>query len=118
MLPSSCPGCRGTRAVVQLLPGASNLRIDRDGFTCRSLFRSWSVRWDEVDHFFVVSLRQSGLRVHQMVGWNHLVAGGSRGRRLSSALAGCEGALPDTCGMKAAALADHLNRCLERSRAG
>lgn len=54
-------------AAVQLLPGASSLRIDRDGFTCRSLFRSWSVRWDEVE---------------------------------------------------AAALADHLNRCLERSRAG
>jgi hypothetical protein len=103
-------------AAVQLVPGASSLRIDREGFTCRSLFRSWSVRWDEVDHFFVVALRQGGVRVHQMVGWNYLVASGSRGRRLSSALAGCEGALPDTYGMKAAALADHLNRCLARSR--
>ena len=106
--------------LVQLLPGSSSLRIDRDGLTCRSLYRRFSVRWDEVDRFFVVTLRQGGFRVHAMVGWNYLPGRGppGRGRRLSSALAGCEGALPDTYGVKAAELADRLNGCLERSRSG
>ena len=104
--------------LVQLLPGASSLRIDRDGLTCRSLYSRFVVRWDEVDRFFVVALRQGGFRVHQLVGWNYLAGRGppGRGRRLSSALAGCEGALPDTYGVEAAELADRLNRWLERSR--
>jgi hypothetical protein len=108
----------GLVAVVSLIPGANSLRIDDDGLTCRSLFRRWSVRWGEIDRFFVVETRQGMFRVRDLVGWNYLPGPGTggRGRWLSAALAGCEGALPDTYGMKAAELADHLNRCLARSR--
>ena len=106
--------------LVQLLPGASSLRIDCDGLTCRSLYSRFAVRWDEVDRFFVVALRQGGFRVHEVVGWNYLAGRGppGRGRRLSFALTGCEGALPDTYGVKPAELADRLNGLLERSRSG
>jgi hypothetical protein len=107
-------------AVVQLLPGASSLTIDGDGLTCRSLFRRWAVRWGDIDRFHVVVIRHGGLRVHQLVGWNYLSGRGpgGRGPRISSALAGCEGALPETYGMKAAELADFLNRQLDVSRSG
>jgi hypothetical protein len=103
-------------AAIQLIPGASSLRIDGDGLTCRSLFRSWTVRWDEIDRFFVVAIRQGGFRVHELVGWDYVAGAVRRGGRLSSALAGCEGACPDTYGMTASELADRLNRCLEQSR--
>ncbi|HEU5058858.1 MAG TPA: hypothetical protein VFU21_20130 [Kofleriaceae bacterium] len=106
-------------AIVHLVPGASSLSIDGDGLSCRSLFRRWSVRWDDIDRFYPVAIRQGGVRVHQMVGWDYLPGRGppGRGRRLSSAIAGCEGALPDTYGMTAQELADLLNRLLDESRA-
>jgi hypothetical protein len=105
-------------AVIQLLPGSTYLHVDESGFTFCNFFRRTTVPWSVVDEFFVVTLKQSGIRVHSMVGFNY-VASYDRaflGRRIARVVGKCEGALPDTYGKKAEELADFLNACLERAR--
>ena len=101
-------------AIVQMLPGSSYLRITDDGLSFASMFRVTNVPWNVIDHFFVVSMKQTGMTVHKMVGFNFVPSydRAKTGRRISSAIAQCEGALPDTYGKKAEELADILNRCL------
>lgn len=90
---------------VQMLPGASRLRLDRHGFTFTSLFRSSTVPWSEVSGFFVAPV---GGRA--MVCWEYAanVPRDVRSRRLSRALAGVEAGLPETYGLRAEALAELL----------
>jgi hypothetical protein len=102
-------------ALIELLPNSTYLRISPEELTFANMFRETKIPWNLVDSFFVVTMRQSGMKVHCMVGFNY-VPGYDRarlGRRLSSALAQCEGALPDTYGKSADELADLLNRCLQ-----
>lgn len=96
---------------VQMLPGASRLRLDRDGFTVTSLFRSSTVRWSEVSRFFVA---QVGGRA--MVCWDYAgaVPRSTASRRLSRTLAGVEAGLPDTYGLNAEALAELLEDWRQR----
>jgi hypothetical protein len=106
-------------ALLQLLPGSSYLQIDDTGLTFSSLFRKTSVRWSDVDEFFVVTLRQSGLSVLKMVGFNY-VSSYDRlriGRRFAAAIAKCEGALPDTYGKGAEELAVLLNSYHQMAKA-
>lgn len=102
-------------ALVQLLPGSTFLRVSEDGFTFCSLFRSTTYGWHVIDEFTVVEMKQGGLTVHKMVGFN-FVASYDRpriGRRLSRSIAGCEASLPNTYGMKAEELAVFLDTCLQ-----
>ncbi len=106
--------------VVQLLPSSTYLEIKPEGFTICSMFRKTSVQWDVVDEFFVVTMKQTGMTVHKMVGFNYVPSyDRSRiGRRVGKAIAKCEGALPDTFGMKAEELAELLNSKLAAFWAG
>lgn len=101
-------------AAVQLVPGSSYLELDPTGFTVCSLFRTHTFVWTDVEEFFVVTMRQSGVGVHRMVGFNFVpdYDRSEAGRRLSSALADCEGALPDTYGKGAPGLAELMNEAL------
>ena len=103
-------------SIVQMLPGASSLRLETVGFTMRTLFRDSSYGWGQVTEFGVVEIKQGGMTAHRMVGFNFVGkdAASTGGRKLSRALAGYEGALPDTYGMKAQKLADLMNACRER----
>jgi hypothetical protein len=96
---------------LQLLPGTSRLRLDQNGFTVTSLFRSSTVRWSEVARFFVA---QVGGRA--MVCWDYAgaVPHSTASRRLSRALAGVEAGLPDTYGLSAEALASLLEDWRQR----
>ena len=103
-------------AIVQLLPGSTYLEIDEDGLSFANMFRVTKIPWNIVDEFFVVSLKQTGVTVHKMVAFNFIPSydRSQIGRQISTAIAGCEGALPDTYGVKAEELAQSLNRCLAR----
>ncbi len=105
----------GSGAVVfciLLLPGSAYLKLDADGFTFCSLFRSHRLRWSEVDSFGVADIG-----VRQMVAFNFspLHRGQERMRKISSAIAGYEGALPDTYGRSAEDLAALLNQWRDRA---
>jgi hypothetical protein len=91
--------------VVNLLPGASYLRLDEKTFTFCSLFRAHSVDWLDVEDFGVFRLR-----LKKMVAWNFVA--GYRGQRrmttLSKAISGFEAALPDTYGLSAIELVERM----------
>jgi hypothetical protein len=88
--------------IVQMMPNASYLLLTEDGFESCSLYRTWKVSWDEIEFFGTVN-----------IGHNNMVAFNFSDRydrskfssRLASIIAGYEGALPDTYGMKADDLA-------------
>ncbi|MFT3897333.1 MAG: STM3941 family protein [Thermomonas sp.] len=97
-----------------LLPNASGLRLDEDGFVVRSLFRSHRTQWTQVAAFRPVRIGNRTL-----VGFDYApsAAGpGTRMRGVSSALAGVEGAFPDNYGLPARELADLLNGLLATRR--
>ena len=54
------------------------------------------------------------MTAHKMVAFNfvHSYDRSRIGGQISTAIAGCEGALPNTYGRKAEELAESLNRCL------
>jgi hypothetical protein len=101
-------------AIVQLLPGSSYLCLDSEGFICCSLFRKHKVAWSDVDEFFVITLKQTGVKVNEMVGYNFAASyDKSKLPRMLSAWVGkCEGGLPDSYGMKAEELAALMNSFL------
>jgi hypothetical protein len=94
-----------------LLPGASCLVLDAEGFTCRALFRRWRERWADIEHFAVVTVGS-----HRMVGWRYRahVTGQARGRAVSRAVSGVDGALPDTYGHSPEALVERLEAWRQR----
>jgi Bacterial PH domain len=98
-------------AIIQMLPGSSSLRVDEKGLTIVNLFRASEITWEAVDHFCVVTMAQTGVKVHEMVGINFAPSydAARLGRQFAKAITGCEGALPDTYGKKADELAAFLN---------
>jgi hypothetical protein len=85
-----------------LLPGASFLKLEREGFEIRSLFRSGSYRWSDVQEFRPVAIPPSGLT---LVGFNFSRDARPAAAWLSGSVAGVEGCLPDTYGLSAEELA-------------
>lgn len=100
--------------LVFMVPGASSLTLDAEGFTCRVPFRRWRERWSDVEHFAIVSVGPQ-----RLVGWRYRagVRRPLKGRALSRALAGVDGALPDTYGHSPEALAARLEQWRQRSAA-
>lgn len=98
-------------AVIQLLPGSAFLRIDSAGITFAAMFRTTSLPWSAFAEFFVVTLRQTGVQMHEMVGFNFAPTydRARHGRAMAKVFVKCEGALPDTYGKKAEELAALLN---------
>jgi hypothetical protein len=98
-------------SLIQLLPGASYLKLDSLGFTACSLFRKNTVLWSHVQNFgcYVVSRGHT-----KMVGFNFKrgFAPQSILRKLAVGLSGFEGSLPDTYGKSA----EDLVRVLEEWR--
>ena len=110
-------GLCGAAAVLNLLPGASGLLLDEDGFETVSLFRRSRVRWADVARFGTMRI---GLNT--LVGFDFVDGhrGGERLRKVNRGLSGFQGALPDTYGLQADALAARLDARLAawRRRAG
>jgi hypothetical protein len=102
-LPLALFGLGGFVFALQLLPGASYLKLDPEGLTVQSLFRSSSFAWAEIAGFSPGLVR--GVVFDLVPGSKRQ----SRLRRFNSAALGAECALPDTYGLSAERLADLLN---------
>lgn len=95
-------------ALLHLLPNSSYLELEERGFTTCTMFRKHFVPWQDIAEFFPISLDH---RAKPMVAWRY-APGYTRhatARKLVTALAGAEAALPDTYGRSAAELAELLN---------
>ena len=98
---------------VQIMPGASYLRVRGDGFLYCSLFRkSPVIPWRDVSIFRVASVPPSGIR---LVVFDWYTASHPAVRRVNQHLTGATDGLPDSYGLSPQELADLLNTC--RSRA-
>ena len=104
--------------ILQLIPGSAYLYLDPEGFTYCSLYRSKTVPWSIIDGFHVVAMKQTGLKVHEMVGFNFVSSYDSSqlDRQISSTVAECEGGLPNTYGKSAEELTCLINEHLQRWR--
>jgi hypothetical protein len=95
--------------VIQLLPGASYLKLDSLGFTACTLFRKNTVLWSHVQNFDSYVVRYGHTK--KMVGFNYKrgFAPQSVALKLAVQLSGFEGGLPDTYGKSAEDLVRVLN---------
>jgi hypothetical protein len=93
-------------AVAQMLPWSSRLRLSPEGFSIRHMYRERFFRWSEVSSFEVAKVGQNPMVVFD---FTDAYTGARAMRRLSRAMAGAEGALPDTYGRKADDLARLMN---------
>lgn len=98
---------------VSMLPNASYLQLDDDGFELCSLFRKSKVPWHEVETFFVGRMARH-TAVFYSYSETHTRA--ELAKKLARTISPGEGALPDTYGLKPQALADLMNACKERHR--
>lgn len=93
--------------LVQLLPNSSFLLLTYEGFTVRSLFRTYSTRWSEVKGFVPAQISRSKLVAYDFAeGYSQKTTS----RSIAKSMSGYEAALPDTYGMKAEELADLMNQ--------
>lgn len=101
-------------AIFLMGPEGNALVVEADGLTCVSPFRTFRIRWSDVTEFGVYGVPPFGLT--KFVGMNFRPGyasaaeeGGGRLpqglRGLNAALCGFEGALPETYGLSATALA-------------
>jgi hypothetical protein len=97
--------------VVQLLPGSTFLRLDPAGIHTTSLFRhAPPIEWSSVAEFGIVVIRNHGIPINKMVGMNFVPAmvSAKTARKVSKAISGFDGALPNTYGWKAEELVELL----------
>jgi len=93
-------------AIVQLLPNASHLHLTESGLEVRTLYRSWSVSWNDIAFFAAASIGPNRMVVFN---YSDHCDRAKMMRGFARKIAGYEGALPDTYGMSADQLADLLN---------
>ena len=90
----------------------SSLTLDRDGFSCRTLFRTFRREWRECSAFYPVS---AGMRKFVGFSAQQDEAAHPNMAAASRALVGASGMLPDTFGYSADGLADLMNRFRARA---
>lgn len=98
-----------------MLGVGSRLILERNSFTCRTLFRSFTRKWLECSDFHPV---HAGMR--SMVGFTTQrdEAAHPNLAAVNRAVLGASGALPETFGISAEELADLMNRFRARALAG
>jgi hypothetical protein len=99
--------------IVQLLPGASYLRLHEKGFDVCALYRKWpTVLWTSTSTFRVerVPPARQALVVFDAEG-----LGRESLQKINRGLVGAGSGLPDTYGMKPQALADLMNEWRARA---
>ena len=84
--------------LVQLIPGASYLRLSEDGMFVKTLFRTMNYRWDHIEGFGVAKIGRNNMVCFDL---RDDAPGSTRGRRFSAALTGIDAVLPDTYGRSA-----------------
>ena len=98
--------------LAHFLPNSAYLRLTRDGFEVRSLFRSSQTRWADVGVFRAGRLGPNATVVFDFA---PSYAGARKMRAAASALTGAEGAIPDTYGYRVPDLAALLNERRDRA---
>ena len=79
----------------QLLPGANELRLGRDGFTVRTGFRTMTYRWNDVSSFTVKHVAMTPMVA---ITFTPSYRPQAAIRTFSRLLTGMEGGLPETYG--------------------
>ncbi len=95
---------------MMLLPGSAYLLLTPGGFTARTIFKSRTFRWAEIEAFDVMAFRGAKLVVFTFSPQGKLRVVESRWRKLNQAIGGGDDNLPDTYGMSAEALAALMNK--------
>jgi hypothetical protein len=106
-------GLCGLSAFVTLLPGSTYLRLTREGYEQRALFRTWKQSWQQIERFQAYRKPTSWRRYVGII-YDPSYKGRRRARRLNRSLAGVDDALPNTYGLSADELANLMNEWLNR----
>jgi hypothetical protein len=97
MLTTAFFGVCTVTGVITLLPGASSLRLDENGFDVTRFFRMQTFRWSEVSDFGVWTFKGNGFVVFKAAKSRLNIL-----EKINAALAGGRnGYLPDTYGLAA-----------------
>jgi hypothetical protein len=99
--------------IIQMFPGASYLKLQKEGFEYSTMFRHHYVKWCDIAEFGIMTQRHSGMTTNKMVGWNYMESFESQsiGRSFSKSIGGIEAGLPDTYGLKAEKLLEIMFQC-------
>ena len=92
--------------IIQLIPGASQLKITSDGFEITNLFKKDFISWNDIKEFKTGYISSNEMVLMDYAD-NHKKM--MTGKKISRFLSGSHGALPDTYGMKAAELCRIMN---------
>ncbi len=93
---------------VNMLPNSAYLRLTKDGFEVRQLFKSFFYKWSDVQDFQTRVRLHHGIPIRTYVAFNFASTYTklAKMRALAKAISGCEGQLPDNFGMEAQELAE------------
>lgn len=105
-------------SIIELIPGSSHLKLTRDGFEMRHLFRSYHTPWVDVKGFRVGYITTRYMRKKMvMFDLSENCTKYKTGRKLVRLLRGrVEACLADTYGMSAEKLAALMNEWKSRSK--
>lgn len=98
-------------SIYMLMPGAGELRIDRNGIQMRAMFRPWKLSWSDINGFYVGRIR-AGYASTKMIGIEYSDSYQKLriGRQLANAMTGMQGALPNNFKCSAEEVCEVLNR--------
>lgn len=92
--------------IIQLLPNASYLKLNNQGFEIKSLFKSNFTKWSDVEKF---RSGYAGGRKMVMFNYTQTHKKYKLGKKMSKFVSGNEAGLPDSYGMKVKDLVDLMN---------
>lgn len=92
--------------IIQLFPNASYLKLTKEGFEIRSLFRSDFTNWKDVQVF-----RSGNAGPNKMVMFDFAERHKKfkQGKKIAKSISGNQGALPNSYGMSVTELAELMN---------
>ena len=91
---------------IQLIPNSSHLKLTREGFEVKNLFKSDFTKWSDIEKFRV---GYAGRTRMVMYDYSKEFKKYKVGKKIAKSLSGSEGALPNTYGMKAKNLVQLMN---------
>lgn len=99
-------------ALPQMIGVGASLDLDREGFTCRTLFKSFRRKWTDCSPFAPARV---GLNTMVAFETGEDIATHPGLAEINRQLVGAAGALPDTFGLSASELADLMNAFRDRA---
>ena len=105
-------GAGAIAALAMLLPGAANLRLDREGFEFTNFYRRTRRSWQDASRFDTMTVPRARTR---LVTFDDATLKESWGTRARRAVSGHNAGLPDTYGLAAEDLARLLTQWRERA---